>query len=412
MQRLYKSYFIIIISFVYCEFSYDKIFEAKDKIGSTKDYQNPEWSLDSKYFTVEMHMDSSSVKTFKLYLGDVSNLSVFGPIILDSNNKKSSKFGKSKKIRERNLGWIFDEEYHRFYSTIDKSNKIRDCYYIEDELDDIPLPDFEDQDSSPSLSEIELDFPIREYNISDSTIYFNTFSDPKRIWLLNSYENDSEDQFTYSVLGYKDKNGSIISKFKIPIVSISSSKDDEKILLVSYNENQSEIIKLEKDDNFNKSDGIKIFNIETIKKPIQENMNYLYGILDPFNSERFLLIGRNQSKNFNNDKEIINRKNLARVFVLNDQSNDRVEGEFVMYRNIEDNYLYNNPEIQFHPINSNIYFILDNSSYNKNLAYWDGEKINIAKLNLDNIMNFKFSPDGKYLLVTRFEDDMYLYSVK
>ena len=136
----------------------------------------------------------------------------------------------------------------------------------------------------------------------------------------------------------------LISKFKIPIVSISSSKDDEKILLVSYNENQSEIIKLEKDDNFNKSDGIKIFNIETIKKPIQENMNYLYGILDPSNSERFLLIGRNQSKNFNNDKEIINRKNLARVFVLNDQSNDRVEGEFVMYRNIEDNYLYNNPE--------------------------------------------------------------------
>ena len=73
-----------------------------------------------------------------------------------------------------------------------------------------------------------------------------------------------------------------------------------------------------------------------------------------------------------------------------------------MYRSFQDNSLYNNPEVQFHPTETgHIYFIDDD----RNLSYWNGKKVVPKSLDLDNIMNFKFSPNGEYLLATTSDAD-------
>ena len=405
MQKLFNYIFLIFCSSIIYPNSFIEVFKAKDVIGMGKNYQNPEWSLDSKAFTVEMHMDSSKAKIFKLFLGEIKDQIQFSALISDTFKKKSSKLGKSKKVRERNLGWVADDEFPRFYGTLDVSDKIRDCYLRENNLDIDPISEFEDQDLI-DIEDLEVYFPMREYTISDSSIYFTTYSDAKRIWTFNHHDTDVFDQFTYSVLAYKNSEDKIVDKFDIPIVSLSSSKNENEMLLVSYNENQSEIIYLEKGNNYDPDSDIKCYDRRIINKPVQENMNYLYGILDPKDSNRYLLIARNQiSANSEN-------KNLAKVFVMNDSDNDNIEGEFTMYRSMEMVVLYNNPEIQFHPITSDIYYIVDDINQNKKIAYWDGKKSNLLSLDLDNIKNFKFSPDGKYLLATTFEpSDLYIYEI-
>ena len=75
------------------------------------------------------------------------------------------------------------------------------------------------------------------------------------------------------------------------------------------------------------------------------------------------------------------------------------------------NYLYNNPEVQFHPTETDHIYFIDN---NRNLSYWNGKKIVRKSLNLENVMNFKFSPNGEYLLATTADivpEDLYLYEV-
>ena len=280
---------------------------------------------------------------------------------------------------------------------MDRSDKIRECSLDGDYFEMYPVDEFEDQ--VEELVDLELVFPLREYTMSKNNIYFTTSSDPRRVWLLNELDGD----YTYSILAYGDEESKRL--FDIPIVSLSASLNDDRILLVSYNENQSEIIMLDKDDENLSTREIKKYKKTNIKKPDSDQMNYLYGILDPQNSNRYLLIARSQTSKTSENK------NLAKVFVMNSDSPNGREGEFTMYRSMELLLVYNNPEIQFHPLTGDIYFI-DDVKHNKKLAYWDGEKTNLASLNLDNIMNFKFSPDGKYLLATTFDpNDLYLYEV-
>ena len=81
MQKRYKIIYLISICFAIAESDYVKIFQGKDAMDLGKNYQNPEWSFDSRVFTVEMHMGSSQNKTFKLYLGNVGELESFSELI-------------------------------------------------------------------------------------------------------------------------------------------------------------------------------------------------------------------------------------------------------------------------------------------------------------------------------------------
>ena len=62
MQKRYKIIYLISICFVIAESDYVKIFQGKDAMDLGKNYQNPEWSFDSRVFTVECNQN----KTFKL----------------------------------------------------------------------------------------------------------------------------------------------------------------------------------------------------------------------------------------------------------------------------------------------------------------------------------------------------------
>ena len=401
MQKRYKIIYLISICFAIAESDYVKIFQGKDAIDLGKNYQNPEWSFDSRVFTVEMHMGSSRNKTFKLYLGNVDELESFSELIPEPSKKNKSGFGKARKVRERNLGWLDIDDEYVFYGTMDKSNKIRECSLYDNSLEIYPMEEFEDQEVRETpLEDLELNFPLREYTMSKNNIYFTTYSDPRRVWLLSNEQ-------IYSILAYGDEESQKL--FDIPVVSLSASLNDDRILLVSYNENQSEIIRLDKNENNSSTKGIKKYIKTNIKKPQSDKMNYLYGILDPHNDERYLLIARKQSDGDNNDSGgDSGHKNLADVFVRNGEN---LEGKFVMYRSFEDNYLYNNPEVQFHPTETDHIYFIDN---NRNLSYWNGKKIVRKSLDLENVMNFKFSPNGEYLVATTADivpEDLYLYEV-
>jgi len=408
MRKVYKIISLIFICFPVADSAYEQIFQSKDIMGSEENYQNPEWSLDSKLFTVQMHMGSSEmnigssqIKTFKLYLGKVSEQVSFYNLTPESSKKNKSKFGKSQKVRESNLGWLdIDSEYF-FYGTMDKYHKIRECSIDDNSFDMYPVEEFEDQDLN-ELGDLELTFPLREYTISKNNIYFTTYADPRRVWLLN-------DEYRYSVLAYLDQESKQML-FDIPVVSLSVSPNDDRILLVSYNENQSEIIRLDKDDDSSSTEEIKIYKKTNIKKPESDKMNYLYGILDPHDNDRYLLIARKQS---DSKSDYTEDKNLADVFIMNGEN---IEGKFIMYRSLSDQIVYNNPEIQFHPTEAGHIYFIDIINGNKSLSYWNGEKVISTSLELEAMMNFKFSPDGKYLLATtRPSDfgprDLYLYEV-
>ena len=51
MQKLYKLIYLIYFCSIMAS-SYEEVFQAKSIIGTGKNYQNPEWSMDSKIFTV------------------------------------------------------------------------------------------------------------------------------------------------------------------------------------------------------------------------------------------------------------------------------------------------------------------------------------------------------------------------
>jgi len=262
------------------------------------------------------------------------------------------------------------------------------------------------------LVNYDLKYPIRQYSIGEKNIYFNTIAEPDRMWTfphdeakINIDGKDRKlDEFQYGVIKYGNEN-----KFNLNISSISVSKNENKILVVCYNENQSEVLMLTKNENYyDEWDKTKHLKPEKaiIKKPVSEKTNYLYGLIDPNNDNRFILISRKQE---NVNQQSLD-KNLAKVFVMN---NNELEGDFIMYRDAEHSVIYNTPEIQFHPLNSNIYFI-DDIGCNKCLKYFDiNEKI-VKDINLDrdNIMNFKFSPDGEFLIVsTHAPQDIYLYEI-
>ena len=84
-----------------------------------------------------------------------------------------------------------------------------------------------------------------------------------------------------------------------------------------------------------------------------------------------------------------------------------------MYRHNESNTEYISPEIQFHPINDHIFFLKPKEGIKKKLSYWNGVEIIETDLELNNIRDFKISPDGNYLLVVTFEpENLYLYTIK
>ena len=416
MQNQIKFIFIILVSFSLWGISFEQIARGKDYTGKENSFFNIEWSSDSNYLTVEMYMDSLSSKTRKLYLIDPRSDFSLIPLVIESD-KDEEGWGPTFKIAERNYGWVTTEDEYRMYAMLDETKKIRD-YYIyeinETELDsEINIVyDLDPNDPIGDLVNYDLKYPIRQYSIGEKSFYFNTIAEPDRMWtfphditVINIDGEDRKlDEFQYGVIKYGNEN-----KFNLNISSISVSKNENKILVVCYNENQSEVLMLTKNEHYyGEWDKTKHLNpkIEIIKKPVPEKTNYLYGLIDPNNDNRFILISREQENI--NQKSL--DKNLAKVFVMN---NNELEGDFIMYRDAEHSVIYNTPEIQFHPLNSNIYFI-DDIGCNKCLKYFDINEKVVKDINLDrdNIMNFKFSPDGEFLIVsTHAPQDIYLYEI-
>ena len=137
-----------------------------------------------------------------------------------------------------------------------------------------------------------------------------------------------------------------------------------------------------------------------VTKP-DEDLVYFDCMRDPYNKNRYILVG-------SNDK--LDDNSTAYAFIMN---NNEVEGKFLFYRHKEESANYIDPVIQFYPKSDFIYFLKPKEGNKKQLSYWNGNKIVETNMDLKNIRDFKISPDGeKFLVITFKPEDLYVFSLK
>ncbi len=379
---------VIILTLVSSLFSYDS-FELLSRGGSkTLDQNcfNPSWGFDSYTFAIEVLNDSYNTKATTLYIGQINNdYTILLEEALTDQGLSNKKKRRSARYYQRAISWLNIDSEEQMLLGITKDYDIKKVrlgkypdYYIDE---DEPLLEMK-----PTWLRGEPAY----FTTSSDRFYFVSRVIDNEIFYTN--EVDDEDQ-----PDYLEKLGLEKFNLEIPIKSISITQDNTELLVVTYNEALSNIY------NFTinwEEFGMSIGEPEIINKP-DESLVYFDCMRDPYNNQRYILIGSNKE---------LDENSTAYAFVMN---NNEIEGKFLIYRHKEESANYIEPVVQFYPRSEKIYFLKPDQGNEKILSYWDGESIIETKMDLKNIRDFKISPDGeKFLVVTFNPQDLYLYSLK
>ncbi len=387
------KYFIINLFFVIA-FSQDYNFKLV-ATGDGVTYFNPSWGTDSKTFTVEvLSEDEFAAKTSKLHIGiyNLDDDAISWRLAFPEENESRRRRRITNKAVERNIGWIraFNDEEQCFTSMYESNNRIykiildMDLDNAEDiymEIEDEVLGSYKGEPSN--------------FTSSNDRVYFVTLSENYTIYYTS--KPDIDDMSGSDEVFNLNSKGNL--SFDLPIRSLTVSNNDEYMLVATNSEALGEVYKFE----INKNDNGIISSIsDKILVPKPDNSLQYIGVkISPTNLNKYILIGSNEN---------LDKYSNAYAFVV---ENDELKEKFLMYRHNESNTEYISPEIQFHPVNDHIFFLKPKEGIKKKLSYWNGIEIIETDLELDNIRDFRISPDGSYLLVVTFEpEDLYLYAIK
>jgi hypothetical protein len=379
---------LIVFILCTCLFSYDS-FDLLSKGGEKtvdKNCFNPSWGFDSYTFTIEMLNDSYNAKATTLYIGEINddyNISFHEALTDESFSKKKKR--KSSRYYQRAISWLNVDSEEQLLLGITKNYEIKKIKLGK-------YPDFYIEEGEPLLEKppIWLRGEPAYFTTSSDRFYFVSRVLDNEIIYTNEVDDEGQPDYLEQ-LGLKKFN------LEIPIKSISITPDNSQLLVVTYNESLSEIYNFSLNwDEYTMS----ISDPTIIKKP-DENLVYFDCMRDPYNDQRYILVGSNKE---------LDENSTAYAFIIN---NNEVEGKFLFYRHKEESANYIEPVIQFYPRSEKIYFLKRADGNTKVLSYWDGEEIVETKMDLTNIRDFKISPDGeKFMVVTFNPQDLYLYSLK
>jgi|TARA_B100001971_G_scaffold198462_1_gene208162 hypothetical protein len=335
---------------------------------------NPSWAYDSRTFTVEK---VEKEEKYKLMLGRVSDKGIGSPLMpVFKTEKKRGK--KKKEKKERNAGWInLDERAVYFMAVEGEKNQYMKQIGIWANID-----------------EIDRDRHIKFYK----SRLFQKTTDTDRKTLLNSqsryFTSIKDGGFYFINLSNHNKilRAALPEKKILPIKgfnaignigisSLSASPDGTKLLVVHYDNTLTEIYDLEIELNRN-----TVVSQNTVDKP-DEELNFFAGIRYPDkNISKYALMGAS---------EIMSQNFVCKVFIVQD---NHTLASFDGYWLSKEFDLYTKPVGQWIPSTGLFYYLKKAEQGGGTLYFWDGQNEINANLEISNIRDFKFSPDGKYLI--------------
>ena len=367
----------IIFCVIHTAGVFGQIFESAAE-PVTGNFFNPSWAWDSETFSVVIGDDNSTRN--KLMIGKVIEATGKIEIRQVFNEKKKKGPGSRQKVNiERSPGWIrdFNDPGAQLMLTIQGKDYQLKGIYVEPNLETMEPKNglIKNKDKINTIIAGE----PRSFTLSDESLFFVSLADLTRI--IRTQKGDRSDIERLDV------------EFELPIFSMSVTAGGNRLLVVNYIETRYAVHDIHLGE-----DGVQIIENKAIKLP-ETNLYFINGLRHASKYDRFALLATDEE---------MESENKASLYIHDETG---FYPAITCFRQSSESALFILPTIQWHPVYDRLYYLEAASGNRTLLNYWDGDQSHSAGLDLDNIRDFKFSPDGKYLMVLTFSHELHVFKV-